>query len=248
MLGSDPLAALLGAGTHPRSPLAVWKSYLRHLVEVGVGVTVLGPDVVIPPEADDATLAALNALLETYPPGSQMPEPKTGTLKDAGHVDVTQARVYSRLASYWSALGRVVGKALLPELLASGAITPSVGLHVGTSGVVAVTVPDAEALSQWRLWSAETSGDRYEAHSAPTIQMPNLPGGGVYLFRIPEGVAVPAGLSVEVAGCTIDTGDVVVPIPPTRQGGEPVNRLGPARMLPEWLRLQLPAEVDAVAV
>ncbi|SKR85402.1 Uncharacterised protein [Mycobacteroides abscessus subsp. abscessus] len=35
MLGSDPIAALLGAGLDARSPQVVWKGYLRKLAAAG---------------------------------------------------------------------------------------------------------------------------------------------------------------------------------------------------------------------
>lgn len=235
MLGSDPIAALLGAGTDPRCAQTVWKSYLRKLVGAGAAITMLGPDVVVPEGASDEVLAALASLLATYPPGQQMPLETTGVLEGAGHVDSDEERVNRRVASYFRHVIRVLGKDLGPQLLADGVVTASAGLHVGTSGMVAVSVPTEEALNQWRSWAVAISGDRYEGHTAPTVLLPTAPGGGVYLFRITPAVPVPADLTVPVDGFSITTGDLVVPIPPSRLGGEPVSRLGPARILPHWL-------------
>ena len=243
MLGSDPIAALLGAGTDVRSSQTVWKAYLRKLVAAGASVTMLGPDVVVPDDASDEVLAALASLVATYPPGSQMPAEVSGVLAELGVVDSQGERVNRRVSSYWRHITKVLGTTLASELMASGAVTVSAALHVGTSEMVSVMVPDGDALSQWRSWSAEVSGDRRERHSAPTILLPTAPGGGVYLFRTSE--SVPTDLTLPVAGCTIKTGDMIVPIPPTRQGGKPVARLGPARMLPAWLRRVLDESADA---
>ena len=234
MLGSDPIAALLGAGTDVRSSQTIWKAYLRKLVAAGASVTMLGPDVVIPDDAGPEVLTALAALLQTYPPGSQMPAEVTGALADFGVVDTEAERVNRRVASYWRHLTVVLGKNLAPELMASGAVTPSAAIHVGASGMVAVSVPDGEGMSRWRSWAAMVSGDPRERHSAPTIVLPTTPGGGVFLFRTDEPVA--ANIEVTCDGFVIETCELTVPIPPTRQGGKPVMRLGPARMLPDWLR------------
>lgn len=239
MLGSDPVAALLGAATDPRCSQTVWKAYLRKLVDAGAAVTMLGPDVVVPDAAEDAVLSALGALVATYPPGTQMPEETTGVLDGAGHVDSTGDRVNRRVAAYYRHIYKVLGKELAPALMESGAVTTGAGLHVASSGMVAVIVPDAAALQQWRDWAVTMSGDPYERHTAPTILLPNAPGGGVYLFRTAEGVSPPPDLKLYVGTASIETGDVVVPIPPTRLGGNPVSRLGPARMLPAWLHRQL---------
>lgn len=234
MLGSDPLAAILGAATDPRSPATVWKSYLRKLVSAGAAVTMLGPDVVVPDDANEEVVAALALLLQTYPTASQMPEESSGVLAEVGVVDTDGDRVNRRVATYWRHIIRVLGRDLAAELISSGAVTAAAGIHVGASSLVSVTAPDADALLQWRSWTAEVAGDSRERHSAPTVLLPTCPGGGVYLFRTDE--SVPPDLAVPIAGCTIHTGDYVVPIPPTRLGGKPVSRLGPARMLPGWLR------------
>ena len=241
MLGSDPIAALLGAGTDPRCSQTVWKSYLRKLVGAGAAVTMLGPDVVVPDDADDAVLVALAALVATYPPGVQMPLETSGVLEGAGHVDSDTERVNRRVATYFRHIVHVLGKELAPQLLSNGAVTAAAGLHVGASGMVAVSVPDGDALNQWRSWAAQTSGDIYERHTAPTVLLPTAPRGGVYLFRVPATVSVPADLTVTIEGFTITTGDLVVPIPPSQMGGESVTRLGPARILPAWLQRELRA-------
>lgn len=235
MLGSDPIAALLGAGTDPRCSPTVWKVYLRKLVDAGASVTMLGPDVVVPDDASDEVKVALNALINTYPTGTQMPEETTGALADFGVVDAEASRVNNRVGTYYRHIHRVVGKELAPDLLASGVITASAGLHVGSSGMVAVTAHNPSEQEQWRSWAADLSGDRRERHTAPTILPPTADGGGIYLFRTNVATSVPKGVSIN-KGFLIETGDVVVPIPPTRMGGSPVMRLGPARMLPPWLR------------
>ena len=235
MLGSDPIAALLGANTDFRCSQTVLKTYLRQLIEAGASVTMLGPDVVVPEDASDEVKVALATLIETYPTGSQMPEEKTGVLANLGVVDADRTRVNNRVATYFRHIYRVVGKDLAPELMAAGVIKMGAAIHVGSSGMVAVVVPDADSLEQWRGWSAEVSGDRHERHTAPTILLPNTPGGGVYLFRTESETRVPVGVTIP-GDFTIETGDMVVPIPPTHQGGAPVKRLGPARMLPAWLR------------
>ena len=241
MLGSDPIAALLGAGTDPRCAPAVWKVYLRKLVDAGAAVTMLGPDVTIPDDASDEVKVALAALIATYPTGTQMPEETTGVLADFGVVDADPARVKSRVVTYYRHINRVVGKELAPDLLAAGVITASAGLHVGSSGMVAVTVPDAAAQQQWWDWAVESSGDIRERHTAPTVLTPTCRGGGIYLFRTNAATAVPKGVKIN-KGFVVDTGDMVVPIPPTRMGGNPVTRLGPARMLPLWLHAKILGE------
>lgn len=235
MLGSDPIAALLGANTDFRCSQTVFKTYLRQLVEAGASVAMLGPDVVVPEGASDEVTVALAALIETYPTGSQMPEEKTGVLANLGVVDADKNRINNRVATYFRHIYRVVGKDLAPELMANGAIKIGAAIHVGSSGMVAVVVPSADSLDRWRSWSAEASGDRHELHTAPTLLLPNTPGGGVYLFRTNSETRVPGDVTIP-GDFTIETGDMVVPIPPTRQGGAPVKRLGPARMLPDWLR------------
>jgi len=243
MLGSDPIAALLGAGTDPRCSPTVWKVYLRKLVDAGASVTMLGPDVVIPDDASDEVKAALAALISTYPTGTQMPEETTGVLADFGVVDADTSRVNNRVGTYYRHITRIVGKELTPELLASGAITASAGLHVGSSGMVAVTAHNAAEQAQWRDWAGEVSGDRRERHTVPTVLTPTADGGGIYLFRTNAATSVPKDISID-KGFLVETGDVVVPIPPTRMGGDPVTRLGPARMLPEWLRSVILAETS----
>ncbi len=235
MLGSDPIAALLGAGTDPRCSQTVWKSYLRKLVGAGAAITMLGPDVVVPDDATDEVLSALASLVATFPPGRQMPLETTGVLEGVGHVDSDEERVNRRVASYFRHIVKVLGKELGPQLLADGVVTASAGLHVGASGMVAVSVPNEEAMNQWRSWAVETSGDLHEGHTAPTVLLPTAPGGGVYLFRLSPAVPVPADLTVPGDGFTITTGDLVVPIPPSRLAGGYVTRLGPARILPHWL-------------
>jgi hypothetical protein len=235
MLGSDPIAALLGAGVDPLCTQVVWRTYLRKLVDAGASVTMLGPDVVIPEGASPEVHEALSALMAAYPSASQMPEETTGALSGFGVVDSDPGRVGQRVTTYYRHIHRVVGKELAPELLAEGAITVSAGLHVSGSGMVAVTVPDAAAQRLWGEWSAEISGDPLEGHTAPTVLTPTCRGGGIYLFRTNAATAVPVGVKID-NGFIIDTGDMAVPIPPTRMGGNPVTRLGPARMLPEWLR------------
>jgi len=241
MLGSDPIAALLGAGTDPRCSPTVWKIYLRKLVDAGASVTMLGPDVVVPDDASDEVKVALAALISTYPTGTQMPEETTGALADFGVVDADPGRVNSRVGTYYRHITRIVGKELAPELLASGVITASAGLHVGSSGMVAVTARDPLAQAQWREWAGEVSGDRRERHTVPTVLTPTADGGGIYLFRTNAATSLPKDISID-KGFLLQTGDVVVPIPPTRMGGSPVTRLGPARMLPDWLRAAILAE------
>lgn len=248
MLGSDPVAALLGAGTDPRSPKRVWRTYLRALVNQGVAITMLGPDVIVPEGADDATVAVLAELAATYPVGSQMPAETTGALKDTGLVATDGKQCTARVDAYYKRIEKIGGKELTPTLLENGTVTPSAGLHVGVSGLVAVVCPDAEALAGWRAWAAETSGDPYERHTGPTLLQPGMPGGGVYLFRTDAATAAPAGLELEVAGCTLSSGDLVIPIPPSRIAGKPISRLGPARMLPVWLQRTLRDAASPIAV
>lgn len=258
MLGSDPIAALLGAGIDPRSPQVVWKGYLRRLVTAGCAVTMTGPDVHVPAWADAETIAALAELVRVYPSGMPMPPVATGKLAGAGQVDSTADRVNSRVGAYFRLIARVVGKERAPDLLEAGAITASAGLHVGRSHMAAVIVPDAEALEVWRRWAVEASGDRHEQHAAPTVLIPSYRGGGVFLFRTPATVAVgepptvpgfsPLGpVSLTLEGCRIVTGEVTVPLPPTRIAGRPVMRLGPCRMLPPWLEQTLRANEVAAA-
>lgn len=244
MLGSDPVSALLGVGLDPCSPAVVWKKYLRGLVETGAAVTMLGPDVVVPEGADDLTRRALHALIERYPSGSRMPVESTGKLAGMQIVDAEASRVNLRVAAYFRRIASVAGKERAPELLQSGAITASAALHVQCSNMVAVEVPDAVSLKQWRGWAAACSGDVHEAHTAPTLLIPGYPGGGVYLFRV---VGEPVGArTMQVGASVIDSGDVAIPIPPTRQNGMPVMRLGPCRILPDWLRAQILADGKAV--
>jgi hypothetical protein len=201
----------------------------------------LGPDVVVPDDAPDEVKAALAALISTYPTGTQMPEETTGVLADFGVVDADTSRVNNRVGTYYRHITRIVGKELTPELLASGVITASAGLHVGSSGMVAVTAHNPAEQEQWRDWAAQASGDPRERHTVPTVLTPTADGGGIYLFRTNAATSVPKDVSI-VSGFLIETGDVVVPIPPTRMGGSPVTRLGPARMLPDWLRSVILAE------
>lgn len=234
MLGSDPIAALLGAGIDSRAPQVVWKGYLRRLVAAGAAVVMMAPDVTVPDDVEGHVLVALAALLGQYPPGTQMPEETTGRLAGAGHVDAEAERVNLRVSAYYRHIDKVLGKELGSALRDSGVVSVSAGLHVGGSQMVAVVVPDTTALGQWRDWSAAVSGDRRERHTAPTLLLPGTPGGGVYLFRTADR-QVPAGLTIAVGACTVSSGDLIVPIPPSRQAGVPVTRLGPCRMLPAWL-------------
>lgn len=233
MLGSDPVSALLGAGVDPRAPKLVWKKYLRALIGAGAAVALLGPDVLVPADANHGVKAALYALIESYPTGTRMPPEKTGKLAGRNAVDLDPELAYARVDAYFRHLTRAVGKDWITRLLEAGVITPSTGLHVARSGMVAVEVPDAAAQQQWRQWAAETSGDRHELHTAPTLLVPSCPGGGVYLFR--TAAPVPQR-TLRVGGSWVDSGDVIIPIPPTRQNGQPVMRLGPCRMLPGWLQ------------
>lgn len=234
MLGSDPIAALLGAGIDSHAPQLVWKRYLCALVNAGAAVSMTAPDVVEPAGADDTVRLALNELMRQYPPGSWMPGETTGRLACAGRIDADSERVKARVTSYYRRITKALGKELAPALLESGAVTPSAALHVGCSNMTSVAVPDAEALQEWRGWAAQVSGDRRERHTAPTVLLPKTPGGGVYLFR--GALDVPDTL---VGRCTVTSGDSLVPIPPTRQSGASVMRLGPCRKLPAWLRDQL---------
>lgn len=238
MLGSDPIAALLGAGMDPSSPQVVWKGYLRKLVAAGAAVSLMAPDVVVPEGADPAVLAALSALIGRYPPGTQMPGETTGRLAGAGHVDADSERVNLRVSAYYRHVDKVVGKEMAAALFAAGVVTPSAGLHVAGSHMVAVLVPDAAGLTQWRDWASAVSGDPHERHTAPTLLLPSMSGGGVYLFRSSLAESV-TDLSLPIGACTVSSGNLVVPIPPTRLAGIPVMRLGPARKLPGWLRTVL---------
>lgn len=234
MLGSDPIAALLGAGIDSHAPQLVWKRYLCALVNAGAAVAMVAPDVVEPVDAGDEIRAALNELMRQYPPGSWMPGETTGRLAGAGSVDADTERVKARVTAYYRRITRALGKEHAPGLLSSGAVTPSAAIHLGCSNMTAVTIPDSAALQQWRDWAAEVSGDRRERHTAPTLLLPRTPDSGVYLFR--GSIDVPDTM---VGQCTVSSGDALVPIPPTRQSGVPVMRLGPCRKLPGWLRDQL---------
>lgn len=245
MLGCDPLTALLGCGMDVRSPQVVWKRYLRALAEHGAAVRMLAPDVAAWDGIRESEQAALQELARRYPPGSAMPIEGTGVLAGMGQLDVTAEQINVRVAAYYRHIARAVGKELAPALLESGAVTVSAGVHVAGSHLVAVLVPSAGSLSQWRTWAAQSSGDLREAHTAPTLALGTMPGGGIYLFRTPatagqsqsDGpVSAPLQeLSMSVGDCLVTTGDTTVPIPPSRLYGQPVMRLGPTRMLPEWL-------------
>lgn len=246
MLGSDPISALLGAGLDVRSPQVVWKNYLSQLAEYGCAVRMLGPDVMAVPGLSDEHRILLSELTAKYPVGQQMPVEDKGSLRGLTPVDLTPERISARVAAYFRRIVRVVGKELAPSLLDAGAITASAGVHIGYSNLVAVHVPTGEALTQWRSWAAQTSGDPHEAHTAPTLLLPGLPGGGIYLFRTPATGAPfntrPAFASLEnrrlqVGDCVVDTGDMTVPIPPSRMYGHPLMRLGPCRALPQWLEV-----------
>ncbi|KMV19675.1 hypothetical protein ACT17_06490 [Mycolicibacterium conceptionense] len=250
MLGSDPIAALLGAGLDPRSPQTVWKAYLRRLVGAGCAVTLLGPDVQVSPGARDEVLAALAVLTERFPQGVPMPPEPTGKLAGLGQVDTVGDRVNLRVAAYYRHIVKAVGKDLAPDLLATGVVTAGAAVHVGSSHMAAAVVPDAASMEQWREWAAQVSGDPHERHAAPTLLLPGYPGGGVFLFRTPftvaegekptrKGFTVLPPVTMQRGATRVVTGDVTVPIPPTRMGGHPVMRLGPCRMLPEWLESEL---------
>lgn len=250
MLGSDPIAALLGAGVDPRSPEVVLRGYLRALVARGCAIAMMGPDVVVPSGGlDTETQAALSKLTAMYPSTTLMPVEGTGKLAGLSVVDTTSDRINARVSAYFRHINKVVGKDRVQELREAGILTAGAGVHIGSSQLVAVIVPDAEALRHWRRWSAEVSGDRYEAHTAPTLLVPGYSGGGVYLFRTPSTANETVGTSPEfeplgavtmsVGASVIETGDLTVPIPPTQISGQPVMRLGPCRMLPAWLESQL---------
>ncbi|MFZ2241113.1 MAG: hypothetical protein WAV90_16490 [Gordonia amarae] len=244
MLGSDPVSALLGGGLDPRSPKSQWKTYLRQLVENGCATALLGPDVVCPPGAGDATRRALAAITAQYPPGSTMPGESSGKLADASVVETQVDRVNLRVDAYYRRLavavkGRMPQKEaadLVAGLITSGSLTPMVGLHAGLSRLVAVEVPDAAALSQWHTWAEQISGDYHERFTAPTVLDPVFRGGGRYLFRAED---ADMGREFTVGSCVITSGDVVLPVPPSTRGGQPITRLGPCRRLPDWLRRQL---------
>ncbi|MFV8261760.1 hypothetical protein ACNQR9_00150 [Mycolicibacterium peregrinum] len=243
MLGSDPIAALLGAGMDPRLPEVLWKGYLRRLVNAGAAVTMLGPDVVVPDDATDAERAGLATLVSTYPTGTQMPMETTGKLAGTGLIDAAAERVNVRVGAYYRRINRTVGKDVAAGLWRRGAITTSAAIHAGASNMVAVMIGDAASLRVWRQWSMQASGDGYERHSAPTLLVPQLRGGGMYLFRTSEGDRIdPLTMAVtgwEDCSITVTSGDMLVPVPPTCQNGAPVTRLGPCRMLPGWLRESL---------
>ncbi|SIM06038.1 Uncharacterised protein [Mycobacteroides abscessus subsp. abscessus] len=250
MLGSDPIAALLGAGLDARSPQVIWKGYLRKLATAGCAVTMLGPDVVVPDGVDAETLTALAELTRRFPSQVAMPEESTGKLSGQGQVDSTGEQINARVTTYYRHITKIVGAERAPVLLESGVITPSAGIYIPFSHMVAVTIPDADALTQWRTWAAQTSGDPYELHTAPTLLVPGLPGGGVYLFTTPHtsadnqhptaiGYAPVTGLTFELGSVTVSAGQLTVPIPPTRMAGASVMRLGPCRKLPAWLESAL---------
>ena len=260
MLGCDPLTALLGAGLDPRSPQVVWKRYLRALAEYGAAVRMLGPDVMLADGIDPVSASALVELAKRSPPGEPMPVESAGVLAAMGQLDVTGERINARVAAYFRHITKVVGKELAEPLLSSGAITASAGIHVAGSHLVAVMVHDAEQLTLWRTWATQVSGDLREMHTAPTLVLSTMPGGGIYLFRTPATAGPDKGadtrfeplpeLQMMVGGCLVTAGDVTVPIPPTRMFGHHVMRLGSCRALPAWLESMLrthgaPAETAA---
>lgn len=257
MLGCDPLTALLGSGMDLRSPPVVWKRYLRALAEHGAAVRMLGPDVMVTAGVDDSAQAALIALAERYPPGMPMPSEERGVLAGIAPVDVAAERINTRVATYYRHIARTVGKDQVDALMDCAAITVSAGIHVAGSHLVAVVVPDAAALGQWRGWAAQASGDPREMHTAPTLVLATMPGGGIYLFRTPAtaGPDSPPDprfeplpeMQMSVGACQITSGDLTVPIPPTRMYGHPVMRLGPCRMAPSWLEESLRAHGTAAA-
>lgn len=251
MLGCDPLTALLGAGMDLRSPQVVWKRYLRALAEHGAAVRMLGPDVMLTDGIDACGEAALAALAQRYPPGRPMPVEEKGVLAGITSADIAAERINARVAAYYRHIARTVGKDQVDALMDCAAITVSAGIHVAGSHLVAVAVPDAEALSQWRSWAAQASGDPREMHTAPTLVLATMPGGGIYLFRTPATVGPDSApdprfellpeVQMSVGACLVTAGDLTVPIPPTRLYGHPVMRLGPCRMLPSWLEESLRA-------
>jgi hypothetical protein len=244
MLGSDPVSSLLGAGVNPCAPKSVWKWYARALISNGCAVVMLGPDVTVPPDADASTLRGLRDLLAEYPPLTQMPSETTGKLAGTSPVTTDAMTSAMRVEAYY----KRIGKALTPHLsgkeekdahtrclIENGTVTPSMGIHVKRSGLVSVEIPDADALTRWRTWAFELSDDYHERHTAPTLLMPGLPGGGIFLFRQPQ--PLPA-LEMRVNSILVSSGNTVVPVPPTRQGGREITRLGPVRTIPDWLREQ----------
>lgn len=245
MLGSDPISALLGAGVNPSAAKVVWKGYVRELVNAGCAVVMLGPDVLVPGQASAPTLRGLRDLLAMYPPSSRMPPETTGKLAGTPTITTDPVSMALRVESYYKLIakpltahipGRDEKTAHVNDLFDSGVVTPGVGLHVQRSAMVAVEVPDAEAMTRWRTWAFELSDDYHERHCAPTLVMPGLPGGGIFLFRQTD--PIPA-MELQVNSITVSSGNTIVPVPPTRQGGRQINRIGAVRVLPEWLRAQL---------
>ena len=164
---------------------------------------------------------------------------------------VTTERINARVGAYFRHITKVVGKELAEPLLDRASITVSAGLHIAQSHLVAVLIDDADALAQWRGWAVQCSSDPREMHTAPTLILSTMPGGGIYLFRTPATVGpdktpdarfepLPE-MQLSVGTCRITSGDITVPIPPTRMFGQPVMRLGPCRMLPSWLESMLRA-------
>ena len=186
-----------------------------------------------------------------YPPGAPMPVESTGALAAMPQVDITTERINARVGAYFRHITKVVGKELAEPLLDRASITVSAGLHIAQSHLVAVLIDDADALAQWRGWAVQCSSDPREMHTAPTLILSTMPGGGIYLFRTPATVGpdktpdarfepLPE-MQLSVGTCRITSGDITVPIPPTRMFGQPVMRLGPCRMLPSWLESMLRA-------
>lgn len=246
MLGSDPVSALLGAGVDPRAPKPVWKAYLRALATHGCAVVMLGPDVVVPPGADADTLRGLRDLIAEFPPSVHMPPETSGKLAGAPVIDTIPTNVPTRVDAYYKRVAKAMAAHIAGQrgkddyaaaLLANGTVTPSAGIHVQRSGLVAVEVTDAEAMSRWRTWAFEMSDDYHERHAAPTLLMPGLPGGGIFLFRPAQ--PLPPLEMVVSGSIVISSGNTTVPIPPTRQAGVQVTRLGGCRAMPEWLQAQL---------
>ncbi|KXO92971.1 hypothetical protein [Tsukamurella tyrosinosolvens] len=243
MLGSDPIAGLLGAGLDPRSPAVLWTRYLKALNAEGCATTMLGPSVTNTGALTDEDVAKLAALATQYPAGTAMPRETTGKLAGFETVDVLPERITARVGAYFRRVTRAVGKDNFLRLAQTGAVCAGAGIHVGRSRMAAVVVPDAGAMSAWRQWAVETSGDPHEAHTAPTLLLSGMPGGGIYLFRTsamapagepPAAEPLPAA-AFTVGGCTVTSSELVVPVPPTRLAGGTVMRLGPCRMLPSWL-------------
>lgn len=246
MLGSDPISALLGAGVDPNAPKSVWKGYLRALATHGCAVVMLGPDVVVPPAADTATLRGIRDLIDRFPPSTHMPPETTGKLAGSPVIDTDPMVVPLRVEAYYKHIATALAPHLKDRaektehavnLLTNGTVTPSAGIHVQRSGLVAVEVPDAAAMNRWRTWAFEMSDDYHERHAAPTLLMPGLPGGGIFLFR-PLQPMPPLELVVS-GSIVVSSGNTTVPVPPTRQGGNQITRLGGCRALPGWLQTQL---------